>query len=51
MATTDERESTATTATAVLTVRIPDASGADLATDARRRLRRVAGVDRLSTAE
>jgi len=40
---TDETESTTTTV-AVLTVRIPDASGADLATDAQRRLNRVEGV-------
>lgn len=43
MAITDETAQT-TTVTAVLTVRIPDASGADLATDAERRLRRVHGV-------
>ena len=44
MTLTDETEPTTTT-TAVLTVRIPDASGANLATDAQRRLRRVEGVD------
>lgn len=45
MAITDtEPESTTTTATAVLTLRIPDSSGADLATDAEHRLARIEGV-------
>lgn len=44
MAITDDRAQH-TTITAVLTVRVPDASGADLATDTRRRLDRVAGIE------
>ena len=45
MATTDtDSESNTTTVTAVLAVRIPDSSGADLATDAERRLGRIDGV-------
>jgi len=45
MAITDtDTEQNTTTVTAVLAVRIPDSSGADLATDAERRLGRVEGV-------
>jgi len=44
MSITDETASTATTMTAVVAVRIPDKSDADLATDAERRLGRVDGI-------
>lgn len=48
---TDETEPTATTVTAVVAVRIPDGSDADLATDAQRRLGRVDGVDAVTVDE
>jgi hypothetical protein len=40
----DTEPTQTTTVTAVLAVRIPDGAGADLATDAERRLGRIAGV-------
>ncbi|WP_424019329.1 hypothetical protein ACOZ4N_07615 [Halorientalis pallida] len=41
---TDTESTRRTTATGIIAVRIPDSAGADLATDAERRLGRIAGV-------
>jgi hypothetical protein len=51
MAITDETEPTATTVTAVVAVRIPDSSDADLETDAERRLGRIDGVQTVTVDE